>query len=84
MLQTLGQGMNLVAYTPVHSLYFSTGSQVDDTMTEQVENFFANLLGIVPVLQDITWTQVVPNLIQVLNQLVAVGIWLELLGHLGQ
>ena len=32
MLQTLGEGVDLVAYAPVHRLHLSTRLQIDDTV----------------------------------------------------
>ena len=84
MLQTLGEGMNLVTHAPVHRLHLSTGLQVDDTMREEVEHFLTDLFGIVPVLKHITRREVVPDIIEVLHQLVGVLIGLEFLRHLWQ
>ena len=53
-------------------------------MGEQVEHFLAYLFGIVPILKDIAWREIVPDLIEVFHQLVRVLIGFELLGHLGQ
>ena len=70
MLHILGQRIDLVADTPVHRLNLGTRLEINDTMTEEVEYLLTNLLGIVPVLQDITRRQVVPDLIKVFHQLV--------------
>ena len=70
MLQALGEGMDLMTDAPIHGLHFGTGSQVYDTMTEQVEDFFPDLFGIMPVFEYVAGREVVPDLIEVLHQLV--------------
>ena len=67
MLQTFGKGMDLVTHAPVHGFHLGTGLQVDDTMREEVEYFFTNLLSIVPVFQHIAWREIVPDFIEVLH-----------------
>ena len=69
---------------PVHRLDLRTCLQVDDTVTEEVEDLLTYLLGIVPVLEYIAWREVVPYLIEVFHQLVGVLVGLKLLGHLWQ
>ena len=69
MLQILGQGMYLMTNTPVHRLNLGARLQVDNTMSKQVEHLFTYLLGIVPVFQYVAGRQVVPNLVEVLYQL---------------
>ena len=53
-------------------------------MGEEVEHLLANLLSIMPVLQHITRRQVIPYLIQILDQLVRILVGLKLLRHLRQ
>ena len=69
---------------PVHRLNLGTCLQIHDTMREEVKHFLTNLFGIVPVLQHITGGEVIPDLIEVLHQLVTVLVGFKLLGHLGQ
>ena len=70
MLQALCQSVYLMTHTPIHGLNLCTRLQVNDTMREKVEHLFADLLGIVPVLQHITRREIVPDVVQVLHQLV--------------
>ena len=65
MFQTLGECVDLMTYTPVHCLYFSTCLQIDNTMREKVEHLLTDLFRIVPVLQHVTRGEVVPYLIKV-------------------
>ena len=53
MLQVLGQRIDFMAYAPVHSFNLGTRLQVHDTVCEQVEHLFPDLLGIVPVFKHI-------------------------------
>ena len=73
-----------MCYAPVHPLYLSPCLQVNDAVAEQFERLVPNLLGIVPVLKHGPWVQVVPNLVQVLYQLVVIGLGLKLLWHFRQ
>ena len=84
MLQVLGQRIDFVTNAPVHGLNLGTRLQVHDTMCEQVEHLFPDLLGIVPVFEHIAGREVIPDLIEVLHQLVRVLVGLEFLRHLGQ
>ena len=84
VLQVLRQCMNLVTDAPVHRLNLCTRLQIDDTMREEVEHLLTNLLSIVPVFQHIAWTEVVPYLIEILHQLMAVLVRFKLLRHLWQ
>ena len=73
-----------MAYTPIHGLYLGTRLEVDNAVGEEVEHLLANLLGVVPVFEHVAGRQVVPYLVEVFHQLVAVLVGLKLLGHLGQ
>ena len=84
MLQVLGQGIDLVAHAPVHRLDGGARLQVDDAVGEEVEHLLADLLGVVPVFEDVAGREVVPYLVEVFDELVSVLVGLELLGHLGQ
>ena len=67
---------------PIKALYLCTGLQVDDAMAEQVQCLLTDIFGIVPVLKHGTVGQLVPNLRQVMYQLVVFCRGLEVLGHL--
>ena len=84
MLQVLCQGVDLMANAPVHGLDLGTCLQIHDTMREQVQHLLTYLLSIVPVLQHIAGRQVIPDIIQILHQLMTVLVGLEILIHLGQ
>ena len=84
MFQTLCEGMDLMTDAPIHGLHFSACLQVDDTMREQIEHLFADLLCIVPVLEYIARGEVVPDLIKIFHKLMRVLIGFKLLGHLRQ
>ena len=59
-----------MAYAPVHGLNLCACLQVDDAVGKEVEHLLANLFCIVPVFQHIVGRQVVPDIIEVLYQLV--------------
>ena len=84
MLQVLGQRIDFVTNAPVHGLNLGTRLQVHDTVCEQVEYLFPNLLCIVPVFKHIAGREVVPDFVEVFHQLVRVLVGLEFLRHLGQ
>ena len=84
MLHRLCNSINLVADAPVHRFYLGTRLEVDHSVGEHVETVLANLLGVVPVLKHRLRIEVVPNLIEVLNELMISGLSLKLLRHFGQ
>ena len=84
MLHLLAEDVDLVAHAPIHGLDLSPCLEVDDAMREEFQGLVADLLGVVPVLQHVARGDVVPNLVQVLHQLVVAVLCLKLLGHLGQ
>ncbi len=84
MLQCLGDGVDLVAYAPVHGLNLGARLQVDHAVGKEVETVLAYLVGVVPVLEHRLRVEVIPYLVEVLDQLVVGFLGLELLGHLGQ
>ena len=58
--------------------------EVNNTVAEEVEHFLANLLGVVPVLEDVAWREIIPDFVEVLYQLVRVLVRLEFLRHFRQ
>lgn len=79
-----GYGVDLARYRPVEFLDLGAGLKVDQAVREELEGLVAYLLRVVPVLEGAALRQVVPYLVEVLHQLVVVGAYLPLLGHLGQ
>ena len=84
MLQVLGQRIDFMTNAPVHGFNLCTCLQIHDTVCEQVEHLFPDLLGIVPVFKHIAGREVIPDFVEVLHQLVRVLVGLEFLRHLGQ
>ena len=84
VLHLLGERIDFMAYAPVHALNLGTGLEVYDAMREELEGLVAYLLGIMPVFEHILGVEVVPYLVEVLDQLVVGVLGLKLLGHLGQ
>ena len=56
--------VNLTCNRPVHTFNLCTCLQIDNTVAEQVQRFFTNLLSIMPCLQHTALIQVIPNLIK--------------------
>ena len=81
MLHVVGELANFVSNTPVQALYLCTSLQVEKPHTEEVEGFFADILGIVPVLEHGTLVNLVPNLRQVAYELVVLGLGFEVFRH---
>ena len=91
LVQLLGHTFHLRGYAvylardrPVEFLDLGAGPEVDDAVREELERLVAYLLCVVPVLEGAALRQVVPYLVQVLDELVVIGAYLPLLGHLGQ
>ena len=84
MLHVLGKVVDLVAHTPVHRLNLCTGLQIYDAVREELQCLFTYLLCIMPVFQHVAWIQIVPYLIQVLDQLMVGFLCLKLLWHFRQ
>ena len=82
MFQTLSKDIDFVADTPIHSLNLSASLQVNDAVGEQVEHFITDLLCIVPVLKYVPRRQIIPDLIEVLHQLVGILVGFVFLWHL--
>ena len=53
-------------------------------MREELQSLVAYLLGVVPVFKHVARVDVVPDLIEVFDELVVRLLGLKLLGHLGQ
>ena len=83
MLLVVCQFGHFVTDGPVERFDLSAGLQVDDAVAEQVEGLFADVLGVVPVLEQRAARQFVPNLRQVVHEFVVLGAGLEVFGHLG-
>ena len=81
MLQTRCNLVNLTCNRPVHTFNLCTCLQIDNTVTEQVQRFFTNLLGIMPCLQHTALIQVIPNLIKFLYELMIVCTHLKVFVH---
>ena len=84
MLHVLGKTVDFVAHAPVHRLNLCTGLQIYDAVREELQCLFTYLLCIMPVFQHVAWIQIVPYLIQVLDQLVVGFLCLKLLWHFRQ
>ena len=84
MLLGLGEHIDFACDTPVHAFDICTCAQVYKTMAEQVQTFFADLLCIVPVLQQSTWVKIIPYFVHVLDQLVGILLRFEVFVHAGQ
>ena len=68
MLQAACNLVHLTHYRPVKTLNLCTCFQIHNSMTEQVERFFTNLLCIVPGFQHLILIQCIPNAIKFLHQ----------------
>ena len=68
MLQPACNLVHLAHNRPVKTLNLCTCFQIHDSMTEQVERFFTDLLCIVPGFQHSILIQCVPNTIKFLHQ----------------
>ena len=84
VLQCLCHAVHLAANAPIHALYLGTCAQVDNAVREEVESLVAYLLGIVPVLKHCAWIEIVPYLVEILDELVVVFGRFKLLAHLRQ
>ena len=84
MLEMLCQDIYLMAYTPVHTLDLGTSLKIHESVGEEVETLLTNLFGIMPVLEHRARIEIIPDIIEVLDQLMTVLIRLIFLGHLGQ
>ena len=81
MLHGVRQRVDFVSYSPVHTFHFGTGAEVEHTVSEEVEGFFADLLGIVPVLQHGSSGKVVPDVVEVFSQLMVAFLDFEFIRH---
>ena len=68
MLQAACNLVHLTHNRPVKTLNLRTCFQIHNSMTEQVERFFTNLLCIVPGFQHLILIQCIPNAIKFLHQ----------------
>ena len=68
MLQAACNLVHLTHNRPVKTLNLCTCFQIHNSMTEQVESFFTNLLCIVPGFQHLILIQCIPNAIKFLHQ----------------
>ena len=68
MLQAACNLIHLTHNRPVKTLNLCTCFQIHNSMTEQVERFFTNLLCIVPGFQHLILIQCIPNAIKFLHQ----------------
>ena len=84
MLQALRHLVYLTGDRPVETLDLRARLQVDDAVAEEVECLLAYLLRVVPGFEHAALVEVVPDVVQLLHQLVVVGADLPLLVHLGQ
>ena len=84
VLQCLCHAVHFATNAPIHALYLGTCAQVDNAVREEVESLVAYLLGIVPVLKHCAWIEIVPYLVEILDELVVVFGRFKLLAHLRQ
>jgi len=69
---------------PIKPLNLCTSFQVNNTMTEQIECLFTNLLCIMPGFKHLVLIQGIPNAIQLLHQFVCIRCDLFLIIPFGQ
>ena len=82
MLEVFCQYVYLVADAPVHALYLGSCLEVNKSVGEEVETLLAYLLRIVPILEHRPLVEVVPDVVEVFHELVAVLVRLIFFRHL--
>ena len=73
---------HFMADGPIQAFYLGACFKVYDTVAEKVQRLFADILGIVPVFQQGTPAQFVPDFSQVMYQFMILIRGLEVFGHL--
>ncbi|CCZ69498.1 uncharacterized protein BN759_01686 [Bacteroides sp. CAG:702] len=81
MLQPRSNLIDFTGHRPIHPLNLSTCLQIYNTMAEQVEALFTDLLCIMPRFQHPALVQVIPNIIQFVHQFVIVWAYLKFFVH---
>ena len=84
MLQRFGEIVHLTAHAPVHALYLGPCLQADYAVREEVEGLIAYLLGVMPVLEHGARIEILPYLVQFLDQLMVLVRRFEIVRHLWQ